>query len=109
MLIRRGERSGRFTIVAVHSTALGPALGGCRMWPYEDTRAALRDALRLSRGMTFKSAAAGLPLGGGKGVIVLTPGERLTPRARRAVLEDFGDTVDALHGAYVTAEDAPRT
>ena len=58
MLIRRGRRSGLFTIVAVHSTVRGPSLGGCRMWHYADTRAALRDALRLSQAMTFKSAVA---------------------------------------------------
>ena len=62
---------GVFSIVAVHSTARGPALGGCRMWGYDDSRSAVRDALRLSRAMTLKSAVAGLPLGGGKGVIVL--------------------------------------
>lgn len=103
--VRRGARSGLYCIIAVHSTVLGPALGGCRMWPYEDSRAALRDALRLSRGMTYKSAVAGNPLGGGKGVIMLRPGERLTPALRRAALEDFGDTIEELRGAYVTAED----
>lgn len=103
--VRRGRRTGLFCIVAVHSTTLGPALGGCRMWPYDDARAAVRDALRLSRGMTYKSAVAGLPLGGGKGVIMLRPGEPLTPKLRRAALEDFGDTVEELDGAYVTAED----
>jgi len=103
--LRRGVRSGLYCIVAVHSTVLGPALGGCRMWPYDDARAAMRDALRLSRGMTYKSAVAGNPLGGGKGVIMLRPGQPLTPRHRRAVLEDFGDTVEELRGSYVTAED----
>src|SRR5688572_15810794 len=106
LLVRRGERSGLFTIAAVHSTARGPALGGCRMWGYDDSRAAVRDALRLSRGMTYKSAVAGLPLGGGKGVIMLPPdGAALEPRRRRAVLHDFADTVEALRGRYVTAED----
>lgn len=105
VLVRRGTRSGLFTIVAVHSTQRGPSLGGCRMWRYEDARAALRDALRLSRAMTYKSAVADLALGGGKGVIMLRPGTALTPALRRAALEDFGDTVDALGGAYVTAED----
>ena len=75
LLVRRGPRSGLYSAVAVHSTARGPSLGGCRMWRYEDTRAGLRDALRLSRAMTFKSAAAGLPLGGGKGVIMLGAGD----------------------------------
>ncbi|HWK25037.1 MAG TPA: Glu/Leu/Phe/Val dehydrogenase dimerization domain-containing protein [Solirubrobacter sp.] len=90
----------------MHSTARGPALGGCRMWTYDDARAAVRDVLRLSRAMTFKAAVAGLPLGGGKGVIMLRPDEAsLTPERREAVLQDFGDTVEALDGAYVTAED----
>jgi leucine dehydrogenase len=106
LLVRRGRRSGLYTIVAVHSTARGPSLGGCRMWTYQDERAAVRDALRLSRAMTFKSAVAGLPLGGGKGVIALPAGTPPpTGEARRAVLLDFGDTVEALAGAYITAED----
>jgi leucine dehydrogenase len=93
-------------MVAVHSTARGPALGGCRMWTYGDSRAAIRDVLRLSRAMTFKAAVAGLPLGGGKGVIML-PAGHAPPEGdeRRAVLLDFGETVDALGGAYITAED----
>jgi leucine dehydrogenase len=73
------------------------------MWRYDDTRAAIRDALRLSRAMTYKSAVAGLPLGGGKGVIML-PGP-IDARRRKAALRDFGDTVDELNGKYVTAED----
>jgi leucine dehydrogenase len=93
-------------MVAVHSTARGPALGGCRMWTYDDARAAVRDVLRLSRAMTFKAAVADLPLGGGKGVIMLRPEEPvLSPERRHAVLLDFGDTVEALGGAYQTAED----
>jgi leucine dehydrogenase len=76
------------------------------MWTYDDTRLAVRDALRLSRAMTFKSACAGLPLGGGKGVVMLPAGSTPpTGAARRDLLLDFGETVDALHGAYVTAED----
>ena len=94
-----------YTIVAIHSTIRGPALGGCRMWRYDDSRAALRDALRLSRAMTFKAAVAGLPLGGGKGVIMIPAGVELTRDHRQAALLDFGDTVDALAGRYVTAED----
>ncbi len=93
-------------MAAVHSTARGPALGGCRMWTYDDARAAVRDVLRLSRAMTFKAAVAGLPLGGGKGVIMLRPDEAaLSPERREAVLLDFGDTVEALDGTYLTAED----
>jgi leucine dehydrogenase len=76
------------------------------MWRYEDTRAGMRDALRLSRAMTFKSAAAGLPLGGGKGVIMLRAEDPpLDAARRRDALLDFGDTVEALGGSYVTAED----
>ena len=92
-------------MAAVHSTARGPALGGCRMWTYEDSRAAVRDVLRLSRAMTLKAAVAGLPLGGGKGVIMLLGDDRLSDERRRAALEDFGDTVELLGGAYITAED----
>jgi leucine dehydrogenase len=92
--------------VAVHSTARGPSLGGCRIWTYADTRAAVRDALRLSGAMTLKSAVAGLPLGGGKGVIMLPTGTAPpTGDDRRAVLLDFGETVQTLDGAYLTAED----
>lgn len=75
------------------------------MWAYDDNRAAMRDALRLSEGMTYKSAVAGLPLGGGKGVIVLRPGEPIDAARRRAALLDFGDAVERLRGTYVTAED----
>lgn len=75
------------------------------MWVYQDTRLALRDALRLSRAMTYKAAVADLSQGGGKGVIMLDPGTPLSPRRRRAALLDFGDTVDALGGRYITAED----
>jgi leucine dehydrogenase len=76
------------------------------MWTYGDSRAAVRDALRLSRAMTLKAAVAGLPLGGGKGVIVLPPGGAApSGERRRAVLLDFGDTVQSLDGAYLTAED----
>ena len=93
-------------MVAVHSTARGPALGGCRMWTYDDARAAVRDVLRLSRAMTFKAAVAGLPLGGGKGVIMLRPADGpLDGARRRAALLDFAEIVDALGGRYLTAED----
>src|SRR3954470_10319667 len=109
VIIRRGTRSGLYSIVAVHSTARGPSLGGVRMWNYDDHRAALRDALRLSEGMTYKAAVAGLPQGGGKGVIVVAPGERLDGDRRRAVLLDFGDTVNRVDGRYVTAEDVGVT
>ena len=105
VLVRRGTRSGLYTFVAVHSTVRGPSLGGCRMWSYDDSRQALRDALRLSRAMTYKSAVADLPLGGGKGVIMTTPGAPLSSARRAAALLDFGDTVEMLGGLYITAED----
>jgi leucine dehydrogenase len=105
LVIRRGRRSGVYTIVAVHSTRLGPALGGCRMWRYESSAGGARDALRLARAMTFKAAACGLDLGGGKGVICLEPGRAPTGKGRRDVLLDFADTVNVLEGSYITAED----
>lgn len=105
LVIRRGRRSGVYTVVAVHSTALGPALGGCRMWRYQSSADGARDALRLSRAMTFKAAAARVPLGGGKGVICTEPGPPPAGARRRDVLLDFADTVNTLDGRYVTAED----
>src|SRR5918994_3325424 len=105
LVVHRGSRSGRCVIVAVHSTALGPALGGVRMWPYRATEDAARDALRLATGMTYKAAAAGLELGGGKGVICAPDGPPADGRARRAALLDFADLVESLDGRYITAED----
>ena len=106
LVIRRGRRSGIYCAIGVHSTKLGPALGGCRMWRYPNQTEAARDALRLSRAMTLKAAAAGLHLGGGKGVICLLP-DMATPEGglRRDVLLDFADAVNALDGSYITAED----
>jgi leucine dehydrogenase len=92
-------------MVAVHSTARGPSLGGCRMWTYADVRDAVRDVLRLSRAMTYKASCAGLPVGGGKGVIALPPGMHLAGAPRRAALLDFGDAVEELGGRYLTAGD----
>jgi leucine dehydrogenase len=104
--VRRGTRSGLFTIVAVHSTLRGPAVGGCRMWHYADARTAVRDALRLSRAMTYKAAVADLPMGGGKGVIMApAPGPPARRGLRADALRDFGDTVAMAAGAYLTAED----
>jgi leucine dehydrogenase len=104
LVVRRGARSGVYCIIAVHSTALGPALGGLRMWGYPEIVDGARDALRLAGGMTYKAAAAGLDLGGGKGVICAPP-EGLTGEQRRAALLDFGDLVESLDGRYITAED----
>jgi leucine dehydrogenase len=89
----------------VHSTARGPALGGCRVRPYDDSRLALRDALRLSRAMTYKNAVAALPLGGGKGVVMLPSERAVSPARRREALRDFAEAVASLDGRYVTAED----
>jgi leucine dehydrogenase len=105
LVIRRGRRSGVYTIVAVHSTKLGPALGGCRLWRYASSADGARDALRLARAMTFKAAAAQVPLGGGKGVICAEPGAPPSGERRREMLLDFADTVNAVDGSYVTAED----
>jgi leucine dehydrogenase len=93
--------SGLKCIAAIHSTALGPAAGGCRMWPYPSTHDAVRDVLRLSRGMSYKNAMAGLPLGGGKSVIIGDSGKAKTP----ALFEAFGRFVDSLGGRYITAQD----
>ena len=105
--MRRGRHSGVLTMVGVHSTALGPALGGCRMWRYASPMDGLNDVLRLSRAMTFKAAVADLPMGGGKGVIALSTDEPAPPSGRRrtAILRDFAETVDGLAGRYLTAED----
>ena len=92
---------GLRAIIAVHSTTLGPGLGGVRMWPYKSTEDALTDVLRLSRGMTYKAAAAGLNLGGGKAVIIGDPRKDKT----EALFRCFGRYVDSLGGLYITAED----
>jgi leucine dehydrogenase len=105
LAVRRGPRSGLYSIVAVHSTVLGPALGGVRMWSYPTAIDASRDALRLATGMTYKAAAAGLDLGGGKGVICVPAGVELGDRKRRDALLDFADVVESLAGRYITAED----
>ena len=104
LAVRRGERSGVYCVVAVHSTVLGPALGGLRMWCYPEVADGARDALRLASGMTYKASAAGLNLGGGKGVICAPP-EGLRGELRRAALLDFADLVESLDGRYITAED----
>lgn len=93
--------SGLRAIIAVHSTALGPALGGCRMWSYASDEEALTDVLRLSRGMSFKNALAALPWGGGKSVIIGNARTDKSPAMMRAM----GRFVDSLGGRYTTAED----
>jgi leucine dehydrogenase len=97
--------SGLTAIVAIHSTHLGPAAGGTRFWHYPEADGAMRDALRLSRGMSYKNAMAGLPMGGGKAVVLLGPDGNKTAQ----MLAAFGDAVEALGGRYVTAEDVGAT
>jgi leucine dehydrogenase len=92
---------GLRAIVAVHSSALGPAIGGCRILPYADEAAALRDVLRLSRGMSYKAAAAGVPFGGGKTVVIADSQIRKSP----ALLRALGRAIDRLGGRYITGED----
>jgi leucine dehydrogenase len=92
--------SGLNAIIAIHNTTLGPALGGTRLWPYKNSDEAVVDALRLSRGMTFKAAISGLNLGGGKAVIMADPAQKSEALWRR-----YGKFVDSLNGKYITAED----
>ena len=101
VLLVEDAASGLKAIIAVHSTALGSAAGGCRLWSYATGAHALTDALRLSRGMSYKNAMADLPMGGGKAVIL---GPVATDK-REAVMEAFGRAVDSLDGQYMTAED----
>ena len=92
--------SGLEAIIAIHSTVLGPAAGGCRYWAYESRGAALIDALRLSRGMSYKNAMAGLPFGGGKAVVLKRHGAR-----SETLFKALGTAIESLEGAYITAED----
>ncbi len=93
--------SGLTAIIAIHSSHLGPGAGGTRFWHYADPAGAMRDALRLSRGMSYKNAMAGLPMGGGKAVVLADKRCTKTPE----MLAAFGDAIEALGGRYVTAED----
>ncbi len=95
----------RVAIIAVHNANLGPALGGCRFYPYKTEQDALTDVLRLSRGMTYKNAMAGLPLGGGKAVII---GDFRKDK-NEALMEEMGEAVETLDGKYITAEDSGTT
>lgn len=96
------DKSGLKAIIAVHNSNLGPALGGCRMWPYASEEEAVRDVLRLSRGMTYKSAMANLKLGGGKSVIIGNPRTHKTPE----LLAAFARALEQLNGRYIAAEDS---
>tara|TARA_B100000768_G_scaffold177569_1_gene191957 strand:- start:507 stop:1595 length:1089 start_codon:yes stop_codon:yes gene_type:complete len=95
------NETGLKAIIAIHDTTLGPALGGTRMWEYKEEKDAVKDVLRLSRGMTFKAAITGLKLGGGKAVIL---GDAKTQK-NEALMRRFGSFVDSLNGKYITAED----
>lgn len=105
VLYCQDENSGLKAIIAIHDTTLGPALGGTRMWTYKSEEDALIDALRLSKGMTYKNAAAGLDLGGGKTVIIGDPRKDKSPELFRA----FGRYIQSLNGRYITAEDVGTT
>ncbi|WP_062104732.1 branched-chain amino acid dehydrogenase [Bacillus niameyensis] len=105
LLFCQDEQSGLKAIIAIHDTTLGPALGGTRMWTYDSEEAAIEDALRLARGMTYKNAAAGLNLGGGKTVIIGDPRKDKNEEMFRA----FGRFIQGLNGRYITAEDVGTT
>ena len=104
VLFVNNEKAGLKAIIAVHNTNLGPAIGGCRLWNYESYDAALFDVLHLSRGMSHKNAVAGLPHGGGKGVIIADPAKKT-----EAMFEAFAEAVESLGGDYITAEDVNTT
>ncbi|MGE6258957.1 branched-chain amino acid dehydrogenase [Heyndrickxia sporothermodurans] len=105
LLFCQDETSGLKAIIAIHDTTLGPALGGTRMWTYASEDAAIEDALRLAKGMTYKNAAAGLNLGGGKTVIIGDPRKDKNEEMFRA----FGRFIQGLNGRYITAEDVGTT
>ena len=105
LLFCQDEQSGLKAIIAIHDTTLGPALGGTRMWTYASEEEAIEDALRLARGMTYKNAAAGLNLGGGKTVIIGDPRKDKSEEMFRA----FGRFIQGLNGRYITAEDVGTT
>lgn len=101
VVICSDPKVGLKAIIAIHNTTLGPALGGTRMWMYKNEQEALRDVLRLSRGMTYKAAVAGLNLGGGKAVLIGDPKKHKT----EALFRTYGRFVEGLGGRYITAED----
>ena len=105
VVIRRGSRSRLPLIVAIHSRALGPAAGGCRLRRYDTWQDGLADALRLSEAMTYKAAVAGLDFGGSKSVIALDERVELTAHLREAVLEDLGELIASFDGSYRTGPD----
>jgi len=104
VLFVNNDKAGLHAIIAVHNTTLGPAVGGCRLYPYAKIEHAVFDVLRLSRGMSHKNAAAGLPIGGAKGVIIASAAQKT-----EALFEAFGEAVESLGGCYYTAEDVNTT
>ncbi|NJP37621.1 branched-chain amino acid dehydrogenase [Alkalicoccus luteus] len=105
VVVCQDKESGLKAIIAIHDTTLGPALGGTRMWTYATEEAAFEDALRLAKGMTYKNAAAGLNLGGGKTVIIGDPKKD----KNEAMFRAFGRFIQGLNGRYITAEDVGTT
>jgi len=105
--VERGTRTGQPVIISVDSTQLGPALGGCRVKPYPSWREGLNDALRLSAAMTAKAALAGVPYGGGKTVVALSPGTaaHYADARRGDLLADVGEIIESLDGRYITGPD----
>ena len=105
VVVRKGTRTGLPVIIAVHSTALGQAIGGCRVWRYPSWQGGLADALRLAEGMTYKAALAGLAHGGGKSVVAVPPSYQWSAERWVAAMHDVGDAVDELGGEYATGPD----
>lgn len=104
LVFNHDRKTGLRALIAIHNTTLGPSLGGTRLWTYAQTKDAVLDVLRLSEGMTYKAAVAGLALGGGKAVI-LADGKENDPEIRDARFRAFGEFVNSLSGRYITAED----
>src|SRR3954471_10048008 len=105
LLFAQDAACGLRTLIAIHDTTLGPAFGGCRIYPYASEQRAMTDVLRLSRGMTYKAAICELPYGGGKSVIIADPRRDKTP----ALLHAMGHLIESLGGRYITADDVGTT
>jgi len=105
LLFTKDAASGLRALIAIHDTTLGPAFGGCRMYPYASEQHAMTDVLRLSRGMTYKAAICELPYGGGKSVMIADPRRDKTP----ALLHAMGRIIEGLGGRYITADDVGTT
>ncbi|GEK89400.1 leucine dehydrogenase [Alkalibacterium putridalgicola] len=106
LVFMQDEETGLKAITCIHDTTLGPSLGGTRYWTYEKEEDAIEDAMRLARGMTYKAAASGLPLGGGKTVIIKDPANQVS---QEALFRAFGRFVEGLNGRYITAADVGTT